>query len=322
LHATASSEHVMAADPSHPGIFEEGGSWDLVRGRLRQAKELHSFCEPHTPRTLERDRALKFSYHRRTVSTWDIGTEIDDAPLAETKHWDLVSQSLRVCGYFAKGDRDVRFTRGHKKKRSRWDKVRHHHGRHGAVHLRGDINKHDLESTPLQSPRTISSASTEAAGGEEAKVDGDGKLRRKWTPLLRSIAVVVESSRKQAVQGLLTLESEDPTAELDASRWKEGWLRRKNGREPGQGGLQKTRSTRAPLAHELGLISISSHGASHIMARCGGSANRPRGLAPHSLEGRSFRARTLSESNAAQGGLTSFYKFVKAKYPHVRASPS
>jgi len=255
----------MAADPPHHGITGEGGSWDLVRKRLRQAQELHSFCESQTPRN----------------------TEIDDAPLAETKHWDLVSQSLRVCGHFAKGvhprSAEERGVRHNKKKRSRWDTVRPR-----------QVVTNDLESTPLQSPSTLSSAST-------------------------VLAFVVASSRKQVAQGLLTAESADPTAcpaELDASRWKEGWLRRKNCRGQGQGGLHTTHSTSAPLTHEPGLV-CTRHGARHVMARCGGGANRPRGLAPH---GRSFRPRTLSESNAALAGLTSFYKFVKAKYPHVRAS--
>ena len=259
-YATVSSDHVM----------EEGRSWDWVRGRLQQAKERHSFCEPQNPQIPERDTLERED--RRTVSTWDFSTDIDNATLAERKHWDVVSRSLRVCGFFVKGDRDVR---GHKKKRSRWDKVRHHH-----------VVTNDLESTALQSPRTISSASTE-------------------------LAVVLASSRTQVVQGLLTVESEDPTAcpaELDASRWKEGWLRRKNSREKGQGGFHKTRSTSAPFVPEPGLIR-PRHGARHIMARSGGSPNRPRGLVPH---GSSFPL----------AGLTSYYKFVKAKYPHVRASSS
>jgi hypothetical protein len=163
--------------------------------------------------------------------------------------------------------------------------VRHHH-----------VVTNDLKLKALQSPHTISSVSTELAG-------------------------VVASSRTQVLQDLLTVESEDPTAcpaELDASRWKEGWLRRKNCREPGQGGFQKTRSTSAPFAHEPGLIR-TRHGARLVMARSGERANRPRGLAPH---GSSFQPRTFPDSNAALTGLTSYYKFVKAKYPDVRASSS
>ena len=266
----------MAAEPSHHGVTEEGGPWDWVRSRLQQAKRRHSFCEPQTPRTVEREP-------RRRVSTWDISTEIDDAPPAETKHWDAVSQSIRVCGFFAKGHRDVRF---HKKKRSRWDKVRSRH-----------VATDDPELAALQSPgSTISSAST-------------------------VLAVVRPSPRKQVVQDMLTVESEEPRAcpaELKASRWKEGWLLRKNCREPGQGGFQKTRSTSAPITHEPSHIR-TRHGARHVMTKFGGSANRPRGLAP---QGKSFRPRTLSESNAALAGLTSYYKFVKAKHPQVRASSS
>jgi hypothetical protein len=277
--AIVSAEHVMAAeaDPSDDSITEEGKSWDLP-SRLQQAKALHSFCEPQngTPRTVEK-------VEKRTVSTWDISTEIGDAPPADTKHWDAVSQSVRVCGFFAKGHRDVRF---HKKKRSRWDKVRLRH-----------VATDDLESTALQSPGSaISSAST-------------------------VLAVVAASSRKQVVKELLTVESEDPTAcpaELDAPRWKEGWLRRKNGREPGQGDFQMPRSTSAPITHEPG-HNRTRHGARHAMAKCGGSVDRTRRPAPH---GKSFRPRTLSESNAALAGLTSYYKFVKAKHPHVRASSS
>jgi len=224
----------------------------------------------------------------RDPVTPDSSTEVDlhrNFPFEETKHWVMVSQRLRVCHRFFQDahtsrsssteDSDVHQP---KKKRSRWDKVRRRR------------NLDDLESPPeLQSERTLSSAST--------------------------VLSVVTSSRKQAAQGALAVETEDPTAcpaELDAPRWKKAWLCRKNNMEQGQGGPHRTRSTTVPFAqYPAGLI-CTRDGARHVMATCMGSVKpRPQGPAPH---GRRFLPRTFSESNASLS-LTSYYKYIRAKHP-------
>jgi len=183
------------------------------------------------------DRLRQAQKRHSFCSPWDpvtpdSSTEVDlhrNFPFEETKHWVMVSQRLRVCHRFAQDahtsprssieDSDVHHS---EKKRSRWDKVRRRR------------NLDDLESPPeLQSERTLSSAST-------------------------VLSVVIASSRMQAAQGALAVEAEDPTAgpaELDASRWKQAWLCRKNCRQQGQGGPHRTRSTTVPFAqHPAGLI--------------------------------------------------------------------
>lgn len=170
----------------------------------------------------------------------------------------------------------------------------HHHQRSSRTLL---LSPSTGSSRNLLTPRTVSDASTAVSAGS-------------W---------------KLAASDTLAAGIEDPTAEdptlcpaalLDEPRWKQAWQHRKNSMEQGQGGLPGTRLMPVPLNHQHSGLVCTRDGASHVMARCGGSVPQ------------SFRAervsltRSSSDSPPALAGLTSYFKFVKTKYPNAAASAS
>lgn len=86
---------------------------------------------------------------------------------------------------------------------------------------------------------------------------------------------------------------EENRTALDIPRWKKAWQLRKISMELGQGGRQGPCSTTAPLERQQsGLV---------------GTRHAPRDI-------------SRAQSQAALAGLTSYYKFMKAKHPNVAVS--
>ena len=146
------------------------------------------------------------------------------------------------------------------------------------------------------------------------KVRGRSRLVLEPPSTLSSPTTAEEaSSQRPAARDALAVEIEDGAA-LDTPRWKQGWQRRKKDMEQGHGGPSSPTSLQR---QQTGLI-CTSKGARHAMAACGGLIDRLPGPAQHN-SGPLF-PRESSDPSRELAGLTSYYKYVKSKYPNVRTS--
>ncbi|KAJ1468704.1 hypothetical protein T484DRAFT_1854569 [Baffinella frigidus] len=273
----------MAPDPSPQRSTVKGKRWDLVRARLHAAQERHSFL---------------------ATRSWESSTEVDALREEKKQHWTTVSQTLRFGSHFAKrrgSRRGSSVTFASPRSSMRLSSV----GIAAISSRRGSIT--------ISSPRSI-------LRQDSIKIFRTDKGRRScrlaMTPRARRNASspVAASSRKQVRPGALTVEEEEERTELDAPRWKQAWLRRKNAMEQG-GGLKGTRCTTVLDRQPTGLV-CTRHGARQVgMTKYGGGGNLQQSLAPDDSS-----QPVLECAEPGLAGLTSYYKYIKAKYPNAAAA--
>ncbi|KAJ1481435.1 hypothetical protein T484DRAFT_2022297, partial [Baffinella frigidus] len=246
----------------------ENGQWDTVRGRLREAKELHSFIETRSQNSsAEADArpheegnkhwsAIRFGRQfakrrgsRRgsivTIAGMEGGSRRGSVTLeaSSSRRGSITIASPRSSMRRSSSAKHTDEKRARHEKRSRW----------GSVTLQPSSSRRGSITTA--SPRSGMRRSSSANHSDAKRGVGHEK-------------------RKRLIMAPPGLSMEEDRKELDAPRWKQAWLRRKTYMEHRQGGFERTLSM------------------------------------PPSLE-----------SSEALAGLTSLYKFVKAKYPNVTAIP-
>ncbi|KAJ1469615.1 hypothetical protein T484DRAFT_1851085 [Baffinella frigidus] len=148
-----------------------------------------------------------------------------------------------------------------------------------------------------------------------------GQAHSHWDKLRRSLHLVIDlasprtstvqavsSRKKSAYDALIVDVEEDPAAcpaELNASRWRQAWLRRKSGatlvRMRVKGGVFKVHDFEAGTRR-------------HLLPRSSSDASAASASSSSSLLQRS------SSGEPGLAGLTSYYKFMQAKYFNVGAS--
>jgi len=230
-----------------PSVFTgEGGQWHVVRGRLLQAQERHSFI--------------------RTSSSEA------DAPSheEENKHWSTVSQTVRFGRQFAKrrGSRRGSIVTiagmglgGSSFRGSVTTEASS--SRRGSITIdspkssmrRSSITKHSDEKRGVRHEKrsrwggvTIEAISSRRGSVNIASPNSPKSSRRR-----SSITKLRREKRKRLVISPAALSAEESRKALDAPRWKQEWLRRKTYMEQRQGGLQKTRSAPPSLESSAAL---------------------------------------------------------------------
>ncbi|KAJ1486249.1 hypothetical protein T484DRAFT_1891135 [Baffinella frigidus] len=332
LKRTESTEHwdvvrdvpmLCARNPSVlQAITAKGGQWDVVKGRLEVAQERHSFVREGGSKRNVIDVFEKRSSWDTVRRSQSLFEDLESSPTGFTEdsnvprdkfwNWDKMRRSRRLvldlqptfCAPRTATDHLfdlIAQTPSPKASGAACPALPRHarpnslpSGFAGKDVLRFETSRslETLREAPLPGARVRSTArslerppvpSSPAALPSESPT-ASGSPRNDAPMRSRSL----EDAPVRPPDGTAS------TAEVDAPRWKQGWLDRKNA--PGQGRGRGGLMMRAPCAPF-------------------------RRLQRHASQERCVR-RAHCEAAPAGLTLTSYYTFMKAKYPNVRTSSS
>ncbi|KAJ1477879.1 hypothetical protein T484DRAFT_1905557 [Baffinella frigidus] len=295
-----------ASGPSIEGITVNGGQWDLERVRLHEAEHVMAPEPSHQHITFQGGCGRWDSVGVRLNAAQErhsfLATRsLDSSPEfylhhEEKNNWNVVSQTVRFAPHFAN-------RRSSRRGSSAIIVSPERRMLQGSITSRqGSITIADEERSKRRSSITAGGITKDSVRHESDKVRRS-HCNAATRALSNAPTAAAATSRKQAWQGGLPV-AEDSTA-LKVPRWKLAWLRRKHDMEQG-GALPGNRSGNASERSQPRL------------------SQTPRST-PGSLKSVNRQTTGLGCTRACSEpglGLTSYYKFIKAKYPDVAACAS